>query len=76
MIIAADLTSEKEKKVVETLRNYKEAIAWSMEDLKGIIPSICMHKILMEENAKTSIEYDAPNPGLTTRQPAENLCLM
>ena len=28
-----------------------------MEDLKEIIPSICMHKILMEENAKLSIEH-------------------
>ena len=28
-----------------------------MEDLKGISPSICMHKILLEENAKTSIEH-------------------
>ena len=28
-----------------------------MEDLKGIIPSICMHKILMKENAKPSIEH-------------------
>ena len=28
-----------------------------MEDLKGINLSICMHKILMEENAKTSIEH-------------------
>ena len=57
MIIATDLTSKKEQKVVETLRKYKEAIAWSMEDLKGISPSTCMHKILMEENVKTSIEH-------------------
>ena len=28
-----------------------------MEDLKGISPSIFMHKILLEENAKTSIEH-------------------
>ena len=28
-----------------------------MENLKGINPSICMYKILMEENAKTSIEH-------------------
>ena len=34
-----------------------EAIAWSIEDLKAISPSICMHKILFEENAKTSIEH-------------------
>ena len=30
---------------------------WSIEDLKGISPSICMHKILMEENTRTSIEH-------------------
>ena len=57
VIIAANLTSEKEKKVVETLRKYKEAIAWSIENLKGIRPSICMHKILMVENEKPSIEH-------------------
>ena len=39
------------------LRKYKEAIAWSIEDLKGSSPSICMHKILLEDNAKTSIEH-------------------
>ena len=39
------------------MRKHKEAIAWSVEDLKGINPSICMHKILMEENARTSIEH-------------------
>ena len=42
---------------METLRKYKEAIAWSIEDLKGINPSICMHKILLEENARTSVEH-------------------
>ena len=36
---------------------YKGAIAWSVEDLKGISPSIYKHKILLEENAETSIEH-------------------
>ena len=58
VIIAVDLTSKKQKEVVKTLRKYKEAITWSMEDLKGISPSIFMHKILMEENAKLSIEHE------------------
>ena len=58
VIIIADLTLEKKKeKVVETLKKYKEAIAWSVEYLKGISPYICMNKILMEENAKPSIEH-------------------
>ena len=55
MIIESNLTSKKEKEVVETLRKYKEVIAWSIEDLKGINPPICMHKILMKENAKSFI---------------------
>ena len=47
----------KNKKLLENLRKYKEAIAWSIEDPKGISPSICMHKIPLEENAKTFIEH-------------------
>ena len=57
VIIATNLTSKKEEKVVETLKKYKEGIAWLMEDLRGISPSIYMHKILMEEYAKPSIEH-------------------
>ena len=34
-----------------------EAFAWSIEDIKGINPSICMHKILMEEDRAPSIEH-------------------
>ena len=56
VIISTDLTEEKEKKLIEILRKYKIAIAWSMEDLKGINPSLCRHKVLIEENAKTLIE--------------------
>ena len=57
VIIAFGLTELEEQKLLEILRKYKETIAWSIEDLKGISPSICMHKILLEENAKTSIEH-------------------
>ena len=48
VIIAVDLTVEKEQKVMKILRKHEEAIACSVEELKGINPSICMHKILME----------------------------
>ena len=57
VIITTDLKLEEEKEVVQTLKQYKEAIAWTGGDLKGINHSICMHKILMEENAKTFIEH-------------------
>ena len=57
VIIAADLTIENKKKLIRILKKYKEAIAWSVEDLKGINHSICMHKILLEKNEKTLIKY-------------------
>ena len=57
VIISAALTEFEEQKLLEILRKYKEAIAWSIEDLKGISPSICMHKILLEDNVKTSIDH-------------------
>ena len=56
VIISTGLTRLEEQILLETLIKYKEAIAWSIENLKGINPSICMHKILLEENARTSIE--------------------
>ena len=34
-----------------------KAIAWSIKDFKGINHSICMHKILLKENARTSVEH-------------------
>ena len=57
VIIFVALTENEEQKLLKILRKYKEAIAWSIEDLKGIIPSIYMHKILLEDNAKTSIKH-------------------
>ena len=57
VIISTALTESEEQKLLDTLKNYKEAIVWFIEDLKGISPSICMKKILLEDNAKTSIKH-------------------
>ena len=55
--ISAALTEFEEQKLLKILRKYKEASAWSIEDLKGISPSICLHKIFLNDDAKTSIEH-------------------
>ena len=57
VIISTELTENEEQRLLQILRKYKEAIAWSIEDLKGIIPSICMHKILLNDDAKTLVEH-------------------
>ena len=38
------------------LRDHKDAIGWSLADLKGIRPSMCMHRILLEEGHRPSVE--------------------
>ena len=57
VIISAALTASKEHKLLETLIKYKKEIAYSIKYLKGITPSIYMHKILFKDNEKTSIKH-------------------
>ena len=44
-------------KLPDVLERNSEEFAWSIEDIKGINPFICMHKILMEEEHVPSIEH-------------------
>ena len=41
---------------MRVLRDHKNAIGWSLADLKGIRPSMCMHQILLEDGHKPSVE--------------------
>ena len=45
VIIFAELTPTQEASLIEVLQNHKAAIGWTLLDLKGISPSICMHHI-------------------------------
>ena len=56
VIVAASLTPEEEENLLRVLREHRTALGWTISDIKGISPSICMHKILMEELYKPSIE--------------------
>ncbi|XP_057808682.1 uncharacterized protein LOC131023155 [Salvia miltiorrhiza] len=51
VIINSELTLEDENKVKMTLGKYNEAIGWTLADIKGISPTVCMHRILLEEDA-------------------------
>lgn len=56
VIIAFDLQEDQESELISVLNEHKEAICWTIADLKGINPSICMHRIHLENNAKPSLE--------------------
>ena len=56
VIISASLTIVEEEKLLRVLQDHKDAIGWSVADLKGIRPSMCMHRILLEDGPKPSVE--------------------
>ena len=56
VIILASLTATKEDKLLRVLRDHKDALGCSLADLKGIHPSMCMHRIFLEDGHKPSVE--------------------
>ena len=45
-----------EEKLLRVLKEHQEAIGWSLADIKGIRPSMCMHRILLEDDSRPIIE--------------------
>ncbi|XP_070055929.1 uncharacterized protein [Nicotiana tomentosiformis] len=57
VIISSSLTIEQESKLIEVLRKHKRALGWTIADIKGISPAICMHSILMENDYKPIVQH-------------------
>lgn len=53
VILANNLQQDQEEKLLQVLRNHKKAIGWSLADISGISPSTCIHRILLEDGART-----------------------
>jgi hypothetical protein len=56
VIISSKLKAHQEGKLLQTLKMHKNALGWTITDIKGISPLICAHMIYLEENAKPSRE--------------------
>jgi len=52
IIISYYLSCDREKELIHVLSDHKDAIGWSVTNLKGIGPTICMHRIHLENNVK------------------------
>ena len=57
VIISSKLSAKEEESLMVLLRKHRGAFGYSMEELKGISPSIATHRIYMEEGAKPVIEH-------------------
>ena len=56
VIISSQLDQDQEERLLAVLRGRKEAIRWNLSDLKGIDPSLCTHRIFLEEDSHPSRE--------------------
>lgn len=57
VIVSASLIEEQLDKLLRVLRDHKTALGWSIADIKGTNPSIYMHKILIEDSYRPSVEH-------------------
>ena len=56
VIITSNLTSAQKSRLLDMLKEHRQAIGWSVADLKGISLDVCMHHIYLEDNIKLSRE--------------------
>ena len=51
------LSKQEEKKLLKTLKKHRAAIGYTLDDLKGIRPTLCQHKIKLEKDAKPVVDH-------------------
>ncbi|CAM8905466.1 unnamed protein product [Rhodiola kirilowii] len=54
VIVNASLTDVETQKLLDVLRKHRPALGYSIDDLKGISPDLCMHRINLEDDARPS----------------------
>ncbi|GKF48270.1 hypothetical protein Tco_0141521, partial [Tanacetum coccineum] len=57
VIISKELKDEEKAALLKVLKSHKRTIAWKISDIKGIEPSFCTHKILMEDDFKPVVQH-------------------
>jgi hypothetical protein len=57
IIISSKLLGKEEESLLEILRKHRGAMGYTLDDLKGICPTLCQHAINMEKDAKLVVEH-------------------
>ena len=52
VIISANHSEHGEERLFKTLKKHHTTIGYTLDDLKGITPTLCQHKINLEKDAK------------------------
>ncbi|GJZ07291.1 reverse transcriptase domain-containing protein [Tanacetum coccineum] len=57
IIISKELKDEEKAALFKVLKSHKWSITWKISDIKGIDPSFCTHKILVEDEFKPAVQH-------------------
>ena len=52
IIISSQLDMKYEEQLLEILRQNEDAICWTLTDIKGLDPSLCNHRIFLEDESR------------------------
>ena len=52
VIISSKLDIKQEKQLLDVLRRNEDAIGWTLMDLKGLGPSLCFHRMFLEDESR------------------------
>jgi hypothetical protein len=77
VIVNVDLSSEQIAQLLPILEKYRRVIGYSIEDMIGISPLLCTHRIFLEDGCKPSREHQKRlNPTLQDVVKKEILMLL
>ena len=57
VIISTNLSELEEGRLLKTPKKHHAAIGYTPDDLKGISPTLCQHKIVLEKDAKPVVDH-------------------
>ncbi|KAL1190749.1 RNA-directed DNA polymerase-like protein [Cardamine amara subsp. amara] len=57
VIVNAELNNVKVTLLLCELRKYRKTLGYSLDDITGISPDLCMHRIHLEDESMTSVEH-------------------
>ena len=57
IIISANLSEHEEERLLKILKKHRAAIGYTLDDLKGISPTLCQKKIKLEKGAKPVVDH-------------------
>jgi hypothetical protein len=57
LIVSDELSTEENEKLLNLLKKHRKVIGYSINDLKGLSPAFCTHRIPMEDQCKPIVDH-------------------